>query len=41
MDVKKEESLFNCDEDAQKLLQESRKRIDEIDNDIVDLIHDI
>ena len=40
MDVKKEESLFNDDEDARKLLQESRKRIDEIDNDIVDLIHE-
>ncbi len=40
MDTYKKEGLFKCDEDAQKLLQESRKRIDEIDNDLFDLIHE-
>ncbi|MCQ2977045.1 MAG: chorismate mutase [archaeon] len=40
MDSNKKMELFKNKDDAQKLLEESRKRIDEIDNNLVDLIHE-
>lgn len=38
MDEKEIMGLFENEEEAQNVLQESRKRIDEIDNDLVNLI---
>ena len=40
MDEKEIMSLFEKEEDAQNVLEKSRKRIDEIDNDLVNLISD-
>ena len=40
MDVNEKEQMFENKDDAQKLLEKSRKRIDEIDNNLVDLIHE-
>lgn len=40
MDCDKKDDLFSNEEEARELLQVSRKRIDEIDNDLVDLIHE-
>ena len=38
MDEKEIMSLFETEEDARDVLEKSRKRIDEIDNDLVNLI---
>ena len=38
MDKKEIMSLFENEEEAQDILEKSRKRIDEIDNDLVNLI---
>ena len=38
MDEKEIKSLFEKEEDARNVLEKSRKRIDEIDNDLVNLI---
>ena len=38
MDKKEIMSLFENEEEAQDILETSRKRIDEIDNDLVNLI---
>ena len=38
MDKKDIKSLFENEEEAQDILEKSRKRIDEIDNDLVNLI---
>jgi len=40
VDVNEKEQMFENKDDAQKLLEKSRKRIDEIDNNLVDLIHE-
>ena len=40
MDENEIEQLFENKDDACKTLMESRKRIDEIDNDLVDLIYE-
>ena len=40
MDENEIEQLFENNDDACKTLMESRKRIDEIDNDLVDLIYE-
>lgn len=40
MDKKEIMGLFENEEEAQDILEKSRKRIDEIDNDLVDLIYE-
>jgi len=39
MDKRKNEILFENEEEARELLENSRKQIDEIDNELIDLVY--